>query len=442
MSQTLKIPPQAPEVEEAILGAILLEHDALLEAMQVIPSEEVFYSPANQKIYACITSMYHKGKAIDLLTVMEELRTGNQLSDVGGPYYLSKITGDVVSSAHTATHARIVVEKYLLRRLISMCGETIKRAFEQDDPFDIFDDFMHAFNNINDAKNNTTWINSQQAATLFLKERQDMLDNNGQVGISTTFSALDDRNAGFRPGNLVLLAARPSVGKSAVATGIAVETARKGLPVGILNLEMSIEETFGRMVALDSGIHHSTIERDTQLDQHTLLSHVTDVAQLPIYFSTNIRMNIRSIISAAEYLKRKCDIQLLIIDYLQLVEGDDNNRGNREQEVSKISRGLKILARALRIPIIALSQLNRKSDERGDKRPSMSDLRESGALEQDADIIMLLHRDWRSGIFYDKDGRSTEHDADLLVPKWRNGTPCDVKLHFQPQIMKFSQAWE
>jgi replicative DNA helicase len=335
-----------------------------------------------------------------------------------------------------------VVEKYMLRQLIRISTEAIKRAYEQDDPFSIYNDFLHHFNHINEAKNNTAWITSQQAATRFLNERQQMIDNNGRVGISTTFPKLDNCNAGFRPGNLVLLAARPSVGKSAVAAGIAIETARNSLPVGILNLEMTIEETFGRMVSLDSGIHHSAIERDTRLDEQTLLQHVTGIAQLPIYFSPNIRMNIRDITSAAEYLKRKRDIQLLVIDYLQLIEEDANNKTIREQEVRKISRGLKTLAMSLRIPIIALSQLNRKSDERSDKRPSMSDLRESGALEQDADVIMLLHRDWRSGIVTTPDGRSTEYDADLLVPKWRNGSPCNIKLHFHPQTMKFSQAYE
>lgn len=435
-----KVPPQAPEAEEALLGAVLLERDALIEAMQIIPSEDAFYVDAHQKIYGAIMGMHRDGKPIDLTTVTIRLRDKGELEIIGGAHYLTKLVMNVVSGAHVIEHARIVVQKFMLREVIRISGQMISEAYDDADPFDLQAEFITQFNLAFETKSRSAWISAKQAADMFLKERSKIMDNKGVVAISTTFTKLDGLNGGFKPGQLVILAARPSVGKSALAATFALQTAEKVGAVGIINLEMTTEETFGRLVSQDSGIDYGALERDHRLEQDIVTMAVSNIANKRIFFTQNTRMNIHDITSAAEYLKRKYDVKMLLIDYLQLLEGEEKYNKNREQEVAKMSRGLKTLAMGLRIPVIALSQLNRESDKRGDKKPTMGDLRESGAIEQDADVIMLLHRDFRVGITRDKSGASTEFEADLLVPKWRNGSPVELKLRFEPHIMKFSQA--
>lgn len=432
------VQPNEPDLEQAILGVLLLEKDRMVEVIQLLPCEDAFYKEEHKLIYKCMLDMHRNGNAIDMLTVMSELRNRNQIDTVGGNYYITEITMSVVSGAHLHEHCSKVSKAFLQRETIRLCGNMIKRSFEREDPHDIHDDFVHQFAKAFETKSRSAWIRADQAGRQFIEAREEIIANDGQTGISTTFEKLDKANGGFRPGQLIILAARPSVGKSALAASIALQTATNDGSVGIINLEMSIPETFGRLIAQESGIGYNLIERDIKLDNLLLGRYVDRLSKLPIYFSQSTKVNIHDITNAATYLHQKHGLKLLIVDYLQLVEEDAKSQGNRERAISKISRGLKTLAMALKIPVIALSQLNRESDKRQDKKPVISDLRESGAIEQDADVIMMLHRDWRVDILQDAQGNSTEFQADLLIPKWRNGSTLRMKLKFDPPTMRFS----
>jgi replicative DNA helicase len=304
------------------------------------------------------------------------------------------------------------------------------------------EDIQAQINQALQLRTTTDWHDASHAA-LALTRHMDEVKDKTLIGISTTFPQIDQVNGGFRPGQLIVIGARPSVGKSALMGAIATEAARAGHSTGIISLEMPAHDVFGRMVSYDTGVPFADIDRsriEEAAQRNYIYNSISRLAALPLWFSDTAQVSIHDIRAKAETLKRRHGLGMLIVDYLQLVEDSSNSRQNREQAISQISRGLKMLAMNLGIPVIALSQLNRESENRTNKRPSMADLRESGAIEQDADIIMLLHRDWRCGVTTDAHGHSTEHQADLIIPKWRNGSPLDLKLHFNPHTMRFSEG--
>lgn len=438
-----KIPPQAPDIEEAILGVLLLEKDKLSEVMGILPISDCFYVDANRKIYQAVLDVYKKGEPVDFFTVQEQLRKADELEIIGGGYKLSLLTEGVISGAHVEAHARIVMEKFIQRELIRVAGDIIGRAYEDStDVFELYNNAIEELTGVMQVSNTDDWKSTADAA-MELTQHMENVKGKDVVGITTGFPTLDRENGGFQGGQLIVLGALSSVGKSAISGNtMAVAAAKAGYSVGVISLEMVTKDVYGRMLSSLTNERYSNINFN-RLDEPRLkevLKGMELMSGMPIFFSDHVKVNILDITNKAYKLKKKHGLDLLIIDYLQLVEELPTDKNNiREVTVAKISRGLKNLAMAMNIPVIALSQLNKDSEKRTDKKPHLSDLRESAALGQNADIVMLLHRDYRAGILFDAAGNSTELEADLIIPKWRNGAPAELKLSFKPETMTFSE---
>jgi replicative DNA helicase len=442
-----KIPPQAPELEEAVLGAIMLEKDKMAEVFEIIQSSECFYVNANQKIYAAIRSLFDKGLPVDLLTVTEELRKNNELEIVGGPYYLTKLTLNVVSSAHVEAHARIVMEKFIQRELIRISSEVISNAYEDsNDVFDLLDKAETGLYDITDKHLRKNFKSLTDVLAETIKEIEAAKNNKSDVtGVPSGFTDLDRVTAGWQKNALIIVAARPAVGKTAFTLNLAMNAAmnaEKPFPVAFFSLEMGAGELVKRMLSAVTEVNMNAITKG-RMEEHEfvqLTQRMHKLSNMPIYLDDQAALNIFELRAKARRLKQRHDIQMIIIDYLQLMSGgsDKGGPGNREQEISKISRDLKALAKELSIPIIALSQLNRAVESRKESKvPQLSDLRESGAIEQDADMVMFLYRPEYYGIDNDEMGQAIEGETHIHIAKNRSGSTDTVKLQFLKEYQKF-----
>lgn len=440
-----KVPPQAPELEEAVLGAIMLEKDKLAEVLEIIQSEDCFYVDAHQKIYAGIRRLFDKGMPVDLLTVTEELRKSNELEIVGGAYYLTRLTMSVVSSAHVEAHARIVMEKFIQRELIRISGLVISDAYEDSaDVFDLLDKAESNLYEITDKhlRKNFTSLKDVLVRTVHeIEEAKNKKDD--LTGVPSGYVPLDKLTSGWQKTDLIILAARPAVGKTAFTLNLALNAAMnssKPFPVAFFSLEMGAGQLVKRLLAAVTEVRMDAITKG-RMQEHEFVQmtqRMNKLAQAPIFLDDQAALNIFELRAKARRLKQKHDIQLIIIDYLQLMQGSVNNGGNREQEISKISRDLKQLAKELEIPIIALSQLNRSVESRKESKvPQLSDLRESGAIEQDADMVMFLYRPEYYGINNDEMGQPIEGETHIHIAKHRNGSTDTVKVRFLKEFQKF-----
>lgn len=424
-------------LERSVLGVCTIEPGAFGRIYGHL-GEDCFYNTAHRTVYTAMQALWQQGSPVDLLTLTRHLyHSGiHTLGDSNTAYYLTLLTADVVNSAHLPHWCTLLRQLAARRRLITLTSSGLCN--------DDVDDTLALLRHQLDEATTTTpgdWIDAP-AATRALSTSMDEAATQQMHGISTTFRTIDNQNGGLRPGQLAILGARPSVGKSALAAAIAIEAARQGHPTGIISLEMQAHELMGRLLSRETRIPHRTIDRNlitTPEGRNTLHHAMQALAALPLWFADSAQLTIHDIRARAEKLKRNHHLGLLVVDYLQLVQEPHNTNRSREQGISAISRGLKMLAMELQIPVLALSQLNRESENRANKRPTMADLRESGAIEQDADIVMLLHRDWRSGITTDPHGSSTEDQADLFIAKWRNGATFDLRLHFDPLTMTFTE---
>ncbi|MCY7291069.1 MAG: replicative DNA helicase [Ferruginibacter sp.] len=396
-----KIPPQAKDLEEAILGAIMLEKSAFDTVIEIL-NPECFYVEAHQKIYKAMQSLQIKNLPIDLLTVVEELKFKEELDFVGGPYAVTKLTNVVVSSANIEAHARIVLQKFIQRELIRISGEIIGEAYE--DSTDVFDMLDTAETKLFEITNNHLRRNFDDIATVLVKtinRIEEMRNRQDEMtGVPTGFPSLDRLTYGWQPTDLIILAARPSVGKTAFALNLARTAAlhpTKPTAVGFFSLEMSSSQLVQRILSAESEIWLEKIARG-KLEEHEMKQlykkGIEKLSKAPIFIDDSAALNIFELRAKCRRLKNKHNIGMIIIDYLQLMSGSADRNSNREQEISKISRDLKGLAKELQVPIIALSQLSREVEKRkeGNKIPQLSDLRESGAIEQDADMVMFLYR--------------------------------------------------
>jgi replicative DNA helicase len=440
-----KIPPQAPELEEAVLGAIMLEKDKMAEVLEIIQSEDCFYVNANQKIYKAVRSLFDKGMPVDLLTVSEELRKNNELEIVGGAYYLTRLTMNVVSSAHVEAHARIIMEKFIQRELIRISGEVIGDAYEDStDVFDLLDKAESGLYEITDKHLRKNFKSLTEVLVQTVKEIEDAKNSKSDVtGVPTGFSQLDRVTAGWQKNALIIVAARPAVGKTAFTLNLAMNAAMnsdKPFPVAFFSLEMGAGELVKRMLAAVTEVSMDAITKG-RMQEHEfiqLTQRMHKLASMPIFLDDQAALNIFELRAKARRLKQRHDIQMIVIDYLQLMSGGNNNGGNREQEISKISRDLKSLAKELAIPIIALSQLNRSVESRKESKvPQLSDLRESGAIEQDADIVMFLYRPEYYGIDNNEMGEPIEGETHIHIAKNRSGSTDTIKLQFIKEYQKF-----
>ena len=442
-----KVPPQAKELEEAVLGAIMLEKSAFDTVIEIL-KPECFYVDSNQRIFRAMQGLAQKSLPIDLLTVVEELKIREELDTVGGPYYVSKLTNAVVSSANIDAHSRIVLQKFIQRELIRISGEIIGDAYEDStDVFDLLDD---AESKLFEITNNHLRKNFDDINTVLVKTIQrieDMRNRDEDItGVPSGFASLDRITYGWQPTDLIVLAARPSVGKTAFALNLARSAAlhpTKPTAVGFFSLEMSAGQLVQRILSAESEIWLEKISRG-KLEEHEMKQlykrGIEKLSNAPIFIDDTAALNIFELRAKCRRLKNKHNVGLIIIDYLQLMSGAGENRnGNREQEISRISRDLKGLAKELQVPIIALSQLSREVEKRkeGAKIPQLSDLRESGAIEQDADMVMFLYRPEYYDITANEFGESNKGETHVKIAKHRNGVLETIKLKALLHIQKF-----
>jgi replicative DNA helicase len=442
-----KVPPQARDLEDAVLGAIMLEKSAFDTIVEIL-KPECFYTDAHQKIYKAMQSLAGNSMPIDLLTVVEELKKREELEIVGGAYYISKLTNSVVSSANIETHARIILQKFIQRELIRISGEIIGDAYEDStDVFDLLDD---AESKLFEITNNHLRKNFDDINTVLVKTIQRIEEMRSRTeditGVPSGFAKLDRLTYGWQATDLIILAARPSVGKTAFALNLARSAAlnsTKPFPVAFFSLEMSSSQLVQRILSAESEIPLEKISRG-RMEQHEMTQlyrkGIDKLSNAPIFIDDSPALNIFELRAKCRRLKNKHNIGLILIDYLQLMSGGgESKNGNREQEISKISRDLKGLAKELQVPIIALSQLSREVEKRkdGQKIPQLSDLRESGAIEQDADMVMFLYRPDYYEITQNDMGESTKGETYVKIAKHRNGSLDTVKLRALLHIQKF-----
>ncbi len=429
-----------PDIERAVLGVCLLQPHAYGSVSELL-TDDCFYETAHRQVYQAMQQLWQQGSPIDTLSICSSLYAQgvHTLGDDSTAYYLAQLTSAVVGDAHLQHWCTLLRHMAARRLLLQLTTQGIKGT----DIVAAAEDMQQRLRQVMEVRTTQQW-HSASAAAMQLSQHMDEVKDKNLIGISTTFRTIDKLNGGLRPGQFIVIGARPGMGKSALAGHIAQQAALGGHHVGIISLEMPARDLFARMLSSSTHIPFADIDRNriTNPSLHTHLHRqLGRLAELPLWFSDHTQLSIHDIRARAEKLHRNHPLGLLIVDYLQLVDDTADNRyRNREQTISQISRGLKLLAMSLQIPVIALSQLNRESENRNNKRPTMADLRESGAIEQDADIIMLLHRDWRCGITTDAQGQSTEHQADLFIVKWRNGAPLDLRLRFNPHTMTFEEA--
>jgi len=442
-----KVPPQAKDLEEAVLGAIMLEKGAFDIVIEILKAE-CFYVDSHQRVFKAMQSLANKSQPIDILTVVEELRFKEELDLVGGPYYVTKLTNSVVSSANIEAHSRIVLQKFIQRELIRISGEIIADAYEDStDVFDLLDQAESKIYEVTSShlRNNYETIDSVLVKTI--QRIEDLRHKNEDItGVPTGFKNLDRITYGWQPTDLIILAARPSVGKTAMALNLARNAAlhpTKPTPVAVFSLEMSAGQLVQRILSAESEIWLEKIARG-KMEEHEMKQlyarGIQRLAQAPIFIDDTPALNIFELRAKCRRLKNASNIGLIIIDYLQLMSGTGENRnGNREQEISNISRNLKGLAKELQVPIIALSQLSREVEKRkdGNKMPQLSDLRESGAIEQDADMVCFMYRPEYYDVTQNEMGESNRGETHIRIAKHRNGSLDTIKLKALLHIQKF-----
>ena len=424
-----------PVAERAVLGGVLTDPPALDQVIEILKGAEDFYAPAHRTIYTAMVGLQTEGKAIDLVTLADRLASAGTLATVGGATGLSTLQDETPSAANVAHHALIVRDKALLRALRLVSSEIAQECNTVEGTWGFLDDAAAKFYQVIDSRIAT---NVKSMPTLMLNVGHQVEEAYKRkaivTGLPSGFLDLDKLTAGFQAGDLVILAARPSMGKTAFALSIAQATAiHDSTPIGIQSLEMTADSLALRLVGMDSGVNHWKI-RTGQLDDDDLKKIGQSMRRLsaaPIVLDDSPSDTILTLRAKARRFRRQHDIRVLIVDYLQLVHGSQKGV-SRVEEVTEISQGLKALAKELQIPVIALSQLNRRVEERADKRPIMSDIRESGSIEQDADLILFLYRDE----VYHPDS-ADKGTAEVIIGKQRNGPTGTVTLNFDPQTTSF-----
>ncbi len=436
-----KVPPQAIDMEEAVLGAIMLEKEAVITILDILKPES-FYKDSHQKIFKAISDLNLREFPVDLYTVTEELRAHNELESVGGPVYLTQLTSKVVSAANVDYHARIVAQKYIQRELIRVSTEIQARSF--DDTWDVTELLDYSENELfqiaeGNIKREVAPIN------MVIKEAIREIEEAGKredalVGTPSGFTRLDRLTSGWQKSELIIIAGRPSMGKTAFALSMARNMAiDHGKNVAIFSCEMSSIQLVNRLIIAETDIPADKIRngRLSEEEWKQLDTRIKKLVQAPIFIDDTPAISIFELRAKCRRLMAQHKLDIVVVDYLQLMSGPEN-AGSREQEVSNISRSLKSIAKELNVPILALSQLNRSVEMRGGtKRPLLSDLRESGAIEQDADMVVFIHRQEKFGLMTFEDGSSTKGIAEIIVAKNRNGPVDDIRLRFREEKAQF-----
>jgi replicative DNA helicase len=437
-----KLPPQATDLEEAVLGAMMLEKDKVAAVIDLL-KPDVFYKTEHQMIFGAITRLFAQVRPIDILTVTEELRQSGELEIVGGPYYIAMLTNRVASSANIEFHSRIILQKHIQRELIRISSEVIKDAYE--DTTDVFDLLDKAETNLFSVSETSLRRNVRTMPSLIKEAIEDIAagrKHEGHLrGVGSGFTELDRVTAGWQKSDLIILASRPGMGKTAfalsMARNIAVDFKK---PVAVFSLEMSAVQLVMRLISSETEIAAEKLKRGNLEDYEweQLNSRISGLIDAPLYIDDTPALTVFELRAKARRMKTQHNIELLILDYLQLMQGTSEHKGNREQEISNISRSLKSLAKELEIPIIAVSQLSREVEKRLVKKPILSDLRESGSIEQDADMVLFIYRPEYYKVDEETYGSSTEGIAEISIAKNRNGATKDLKLKFIGRYAKFA----
>lgn len=438
-----KLPPQAIEVEQAVLGALMLDSNVLSEIIDVLKSK-YFYKPEHQKIYQVITELFSGSQPVDILTVTQALKAKGELETVGGAYYISSLTNRVSSGAHAEAHVKIIQQKYIQRELIRVGGSVVKDAYEDTtDVLELLDTAEGQLLNISEDNFRSDYIDMQTLIKQAIQEVEEVAKLEDKMsGVPSGFVELDRMTNGWQKGNLLIVAARPGMGKTAfaltMARNIAVDHKR---PVAFFSLEMSALEVVSRLISSEALVKGDKLKKGNLSDAEWSQLHnkVDALSGAPLFIDETPALTMFELRAKCRRLKMQHNIEMVIIDYLQLMRGGAEYKGNREQEISQISRQLKGLAKELKIPIMALSQLSRNVETRGgDKKPQLSDLRESGAIEQDADMVMFIYRPEYYRILEDPESHeSTVGKGFILVEKHRSGSTGQVRLKWTKDYARF-----
>ncbi|MBI4863833.1 MAG: replicative DNA helicase [Candidatus Riflebacteria bacterium] len=436
--QPLRVPPHSNQAEQAVLGSMLLSPEAIERVEHLLRPEE-FYKLRHQILFRTMLELADKGEAVDLVTLEAALASKGQLEEVGGMNYLQELFSVIPTTANVEQYARIVRHKSLLRRLIEVSANISSSCYEEIDDLETLLDRTEAeIFQVTQSRVSRPYFSMKEVITEAYEVVGQLVDRREAVtGIGSGIKDLDDITAGFQPSDLIILAARPSMGKTALclswAVNMGVYGARK--PVLMFSLEMSRTQLAFRLLAMESRIDMQQLRRGMLREEHwsNLTTACGILSEAPIYIDDSPQISLREMRSKARRLKAEHDLGIIVVDYLQLMEVRDKKVESRQLEISQISRGLKALARELNIPVIALSQLSRKVEDRNEKRPMLSDLRESGAIEQDADLVMFIYREDRY-----KENTEEKGIAEIIVAKQRNGPLGTVRCHFNEKIGKFS----
>ncbi|PIU42271.1 MAG: replicative DNA helicase [Candidatus Omnitrophica bacterium CG07_land_8_20_14_0_80_42_15] len=435
VENTEKIPPQSTEAETAVLGSMLIEEEAIAKAIELL-DENCFYKDANKKIFSSILSLYEERKAVDLITLIDKLKKDNILDEIGGSSYLTSLTTAVPTAANITHYAKIVKEKSLLRNLINTATQIVTESYENQGEIDnLLDKAERLIFDITNDKVETKFVPLKE----IIKDSIEVIDSLYQrkenvTGIPTGYHDLDVMTAGLQSSDLIIIAGRPSMGKSAFVTCIAEHIGIiEKIPVAFFSLEMSKEQLVQRMLCSHARVDAHKVRTGflSQSDWPRLTNAAGKLSEAPIFIDDSPGLSVLELRAKARRLKSQHDIRLVVVDYMQLMQGPPRSE-SRQQEISEISRSLKALARELNVPLIGVSQLSRAVEQRSDHRPQLSDLRESGAIEQDADLVMLLLREE-----YYTPSEENKGLAEVIIAKQRNGPTGNIKLTFISEYARF-----
>ena len=435
--------PQAVDLEQVVLGAMLIDNKALHKGLEIIKNEDVFYAPAHVVVFRAINSLFSNNSPVDLVTVGAKLKASGDLLTAGSEIGLIEITQKVASGAHIEAHTHILLQKWIARKLIMQCSGLISKAYsENTDILEVLGGASETINNLNESifsrKKQTTFPEALQQVKETV-ERLTNMDHGALTGANTGFKKLNELTGGYQPSDLIIIAARPGMGKTSLLARTVLENGKVGDAVGMISLEMSTKQLTTRLIANNSSFHLTQLFRKgfEKKEYFETFSRIqAEMEKYPLYFNDTPSMELRDVLSQIRVWHRKHNIKIVLIDYLQLIKNSDKKH-NREQEIASITMGLKAIAKELNIPVVALSQLSRQVEQRPDKRPRLSDLRESGAIEQDADLIAFIYRPEYYGIEPDEEMLAMGANTEFDIAKHRNGSLSTIGLYFIEDKTKF-----
>lgn len=438
-----KIPPNAVDFERLIIGACLIDKKGLDHSVDLL-TPEIFYDPRHQEIFRAIFHLFNSGHPVDLMTVIQELKRTEKLALAGGDHYIIELTMGVSSSAHIEYHARVILEKYILRSLINISANVIDEVYKESvDVFELLDKAEQGFFEITNGTIKKGFDTANSLVREAIEKIKSLKDKEGLSGIPSGFRDIDKETGGWQPSDLIIIAARPAMGKTAFILSMARNiTVQNQIPMALFSLEMASVQLITRMIASETGISSEKLRKGQMSDEEwqRLFSNVSELENAPLYIDETPALSIFDFRAKCRRLVMQHGVKIIMVDYLQLMTANSGGKGagNREQEIATISRSLKAIAKELNVPVIALSQLSRTVETRPNKRPQLSDLRESGAIEQDADIVSFIYRPEYYKIETWEDDTPSAGQAELIIAKHRNGAVTDVRLSFHSSIAKFA----